>query len=566
MLHYRLLFFFLLVISSNLLAQVLPAERRTDWSKAGLTRPRPHYTNIKVITNFGAVGDGATPADAALSAAIQSLGSDSGTIFFPSGKYLFHLPITLRSGLVLRGGDASSSTLLFDLGGLHHAINITGSETADTALVTVSANKNSPFIIAPGAPFGAGEYIKLYHNDTALVDDALFSAGQIIRIKSVSGDTLWLESQLRKNYLLADIPRVKRLQMVNGSGIECLKITRLDSTSLKRSNIYMEFAADCWITGVESDTTNFAHVEVANSTNIHVSGSYFHHAFGYGPNGQAYGISAEWTTGECLFENNIFERLRHAMLVQSGANGNVFAYNYSRDPFKSEQTPFNLAGELVLHGNYPYLNLFEGNIVGNIVADASHGINGPFNTFFRNRTILYGVLMNTGSGDSTNYIGNEITGSGFVFGNYRPAGAGNFEYGNNHKGVVIPAGTNNLVDTSYYYNEPPGFWTNNFSWPPIGISNTISSGNTPAINRYNSGSTFTRCSPQYKYVFNRNGDWNNAANWLNNMVAPYSINTGSNVVIDPVNPGSCILQGKLIIAENGIFTIKAGKQLQLLSN
>jgi hypothetical protein len=39
----------------------------------------------------------------------------------------------------------------------------------------------------------------------------------------------------------------------------------------------------------------------------------------YGGGGKGYGISAEYTSGQCLIENNIFKHLSHSMLVQSGA-------------------------------------------------------------------------------------------------------------------------------------------------------------------------------------------------------------------------------------------------------
>jgi len=81
------------------------------------------------------------------------------------------------------------------------------------------------------------------------------------------------------------------------------------------------------------------------------------------------------------------------VLLQSGANGNVISYNYSLNPNQSDSPPANGAGDLVLHGNYPFANLFEGNICQNVMIDASHGINGPYNTFFRNRVQLYGIIM-----------------------------------------------------------------------------------------------------------------------------------------------------------------------------
>jgi hypothetical protein len=95
-----------------------------------------------------------------------------------------------------------------------------------------------------------------------------------------------------------------------------------------------------------------------------------------GGGGKGYGIMVQNTSGDCLIENNIFRHLRHSMILQAGSNGNVFGYNYSIDPYWTEVSlPSNAAGDIVLHGNYVYANLFEGNLGQQIVIDDSHGIN-----------------------------------------------------------------------------------------------------------------------------------------------------------------------------------------------
>lgn len=100
----------------------------------------------------------------------------------------------------------------------------------------------------------------------------------------------------------------------------------------------------------------------------------------------------QFTSNECLVQNNVFDYLRHAMILQAGANANVFAYNYSFNPFWTS-TPSNSAGDMVLHGNYPYLNLFEQNQGENIIIDNSHGPNGPFNTFLEIAHPLMGSFL-----------------------------------------------------------------------------------------------------------------------------------------------------------------------------
>ena len=72
-------------------------------------------------------------------------------------------------------------------------------------------------------------------------------------------------------------------------------------------------------------------MELCTSTNCEVSGSWLHHAFSYGGGGEGYGVLAYLTAGENLIVDNVFEHIRHAMIVQAGANGNMVAYNYSTD-------------------------------------------------------------------------------------------------------------------------------------------------------------------------------------------------------------------------------------------
>jgi polygalacturonase len=42
------------------------------------------------VLDFGAKGDGATPCSEAIQKALDAAGAVSGTVYFPSGKYLCH--------------------------------------------------------------------------------------------------------------------------------------------------------------------------------------------------------------------------------------------------------------------------------------------------------------------------------------------------------------------------------------------------------------------------------------------------------------------------------------------
>ncbi|MBK6753394.1 MAG: hypothetical protein IPG69_07305 [Flavobacteriales bacterium] len=482
-------------LAANLSAQVLPTARSTDWSKAGFQLSPPSSTITVDITTFGGIGDGVTANGAALFAAFTAVQGQAGVILFPPGDFLFTSTILLPDSVVLRGATADSTTLTFSLGGVGHCIAAIGQEEPQHfALSQNSARGDMHLSLASTVGIDVDDEIRLYRDDTALVVSpwALGTTGQLARVVSVDPDGVEIASALRAHYPLHAAPYFRKLAPVRHAGIECLRIVRTDATPPDEwSNIHFERASHCWVKGVESDRCNFAHVELFASTNCEVSGSYLHHAFAYGGGGQGYGVLAYFTAGENYIYDNIFEHLRHAMILQAGANGNVFAYNRSVDPYWTEGIfPPNSAGEIVLHGDHSYLNLFEGNIVQNIVIDDSHGSNGPFNTLFRNRAGGWGLIMNNAPAtDSVNFVGNEILGSP---GLYLPNGVGHFEYGNIVQGTVDPPGTGDLEDTTYYATSLPDFVQVIGGWPQVG-PNSLPPGSISAAERYAAGTALTVC-------------------------------------------------------------------------
>ena len=566
--NYFTVFFLLTIITVSVCAQVIPVNRITDWTLAGYPGKIPVYPLVKNITDYGGTGNSTHANDQALQAAIAGLNNQPGIVYFPAGTFLFNKPILLGGGIVLKGEGAGNTTLMFNLAGSNDLIKIAGAATGIVANITKPVYKDSNLVLADNASlFDVNDYVKIYQNDAALVNDswALESVGQILQIEKIEGNNIYFSDALRRNYLLADAPKIRKLTMVAGVGIECLKVKRMDATPLQTSNIYFLNAAKCWVKGVESDKSNFAHVKIAGSTHIEVSNSYFHGAFAYGGNGQGYGVTCEFTSGNCKIENNIFRQLRHAMLLQAGANGNVLSYNYSLQPFNTDTFPFNLSGDIVLHGNYPYQNLFEGNIVQNIIADVSHGINGPFNTFLRNRAELYGIFIVEGGGDSTNIVGNEITGAGYQQGNYYLQGSGNFEYGNMKKDTLVPEGTTQPVETSFLYSSTPSFWNIAAAWPSVGEPNLPGTKTSPAKQRFYAanGLTFCLSNSPVTYIFTGSGQWSVAANWANNNRPPALLSAGSEIVIDPPEGQKCVLDISYVINPGASLTVKEGKQFEI---
>ncbi|HTO15382.1 MAG TPA: glycosyl hydrolase family 28-related protein [Edaphocola sp.] len=479
------------------LSQILPTQYQSHWENAGMKQVFSATNNILNILDFGADSTGVLSSDTALLNALNTQSSSIKEIYFPEGNYLFNQTIILGANTILKGEGSHKTNLKFALGGTDkHGILIKGNATNIISLITNSVFKGDSVLkIAIPDSFNIGDFIKIEFNDSSLVTDSwgLGTVGQIVEILAKSGNDIKISSLIRLNYNLSDNPRIRKINMIKNVGIECLKILRTDSTIDQTHNILFEFVENAFVKGIVSEKSNFAHIALLNSTNIEIKGSCFYDAFGFGEGGKAAGILCGNTSNECLIENNVFDHLRHSMLLQTGANANVFAYNYSIHPFWNQSPlPSNAAGDIVLHGNYPYANLFEGNIVQNIVIDNAHGRNGPYNCFFRNRSELYGIIMNNNPAtDSIAFVGNEITNPNSPFGNYILFGAGHFQYGNNLNNVIKPNGTNNLIDTSYYLNNYPSFMTG-YSLPSIGTPNLLNSKTIPSKERYLAG-VLTTC-------------------------------------------------------------------------
>jgi hypothetical protein len=484
--------FSMLLAVSN--AQVLPLERSASWT---LASPRDTTTqNFQIIDvqQHNIVGDSSAPNDAALSQLLNNL--QSGAILeFPAGDFLFHSSINLPSDVVIRGEGAENTRFIMDLGGSGHAINIQSTTSSnDTSLITITAVKDSNFLyVFDASKFNIGDWFRISQNDSVFITSswALGSVGQILQIKDIRGNKIVLESPLRMDFDLTNAPYIKSMNPVKNVGIECIKILRIDDTSPQHSsNIRFNNAVNCWVQGVESENCTYSHIAAERSSNLLVSQCYFHHAFDYGGGGRAYGVMLHYTSGECRIEDNIFKHLRHSMIVQAGANGNVFAYNYSTDPYWST-IPSNAAGDMVLHGNYVFCNLFEQNICQNIVIDNSHGPNGPYNTFFRNRAEGFGIFFSAANSPSQNIIGNEITNisSPYNLVNYTIQGNDHFLYGNNNKGSIHPANTQSLTDTTYAYKCCPCY-LNSTQWAGIGTPNNVDVNTIAAKVRYDSGDMF----------------------------------------------------------------------------
>lgn len=468
-----------------------------DWHRAGLDQGVDGNQKVVNIHSFNPKN---TDATSALISAIQSLKGDKGVVFIPSGRYIITSMISLPSNVIIRGAGSDSTELVFvPQNGDDHCFSISAPQSASFSSVGASLKKGSSAIKASVLPDArTGDYLEIREKndswDVVPASWAKYCVGQIVKVVKVA-DSIYFDQPLRIKYDSFLNPEARKVNLVSNVGIEALKITRADSLNTgSGNNILFNYAANCWVKGVESVKSRGAHVLADACSHLLVTGCYFHEAYLYdGVNTNGYGVTLVDHTGDCLVENNVFSTLRHAMMVKQGANGNVFGYNYSTHVVRTE-FPNNGSGDISLHGHFPFANLFEGNIVQNINLDMTWGPAGPYNCFFRNRTELYGLIMADPNGAPLSnelFIGNEITGKDALYGNYLLTGKDNYAYGNNVKGAYKPSPISDIDTLSFYLADKPNFWTVHNGWPSLSLPSQPGSGTIPAQARYLSQSLKT---------------------------------------------------------------------------
>jgi len=403
-------------------------RNRVDWSNAGYEGSIPHITsNVIDMTQapYNCSGNGSTNNYNKVKTALDDADNRKGwtVLFFPPGTYKIKGsdPLNIPDSTIIRGDCPSSTTLkLMFKGGNNHdnggCFQAKGSDDGNLTDVLSGLHLNSKQItIADANAYKAGDFIEIrqdnipdlmYHAPGGLSGQtdsevaakgnlpwATRAVGEIARIVAKNGNTLYLDRGLHHTYNRHRNPEITKIIMASNIGIENIKlynyIKSSDASQINKNNRYwnywnikMSYCYNSWIRNVESRECVKGHVALYSSYHCEVSESYFNGAYHFGSGGFGSGVNMKYRTTLNLVENNIFSKLRHAMKISLGVNGNAFGFNYSR---KSEDNNIDKC-DISLHGFYPFMNLFESNKVKFIYSSDWNGSSGPGNTFFRNNT------------------------------------------------------------------------------------------------------------------------------------------------------------------------------------
>ena len=325
-------------------------------------------------------------------------------VYLPAGSYKITGPLFItRKSIVLRGAGPAKTRLLDAYtgdtpNGSSFCIRFKGWSTTLYADVVKGFQKGSTKItVADAAKFNTGDYVEISQkNDPAVIEGNIPSPnfnyqGQLMRVIEKRERELTLDRTLYYSYNPAMQIRINKLEMIEGCGIEDLYFEMKDPVlRINNSNFAFHQALHCWIRNIESFNANHAHIALDRSLACEFRHNYIHHANGYGSGGQGYGISVADKSTDNLVEDNVFYYLRHSMLAQNGATGNVYGYNYSHRMFDREYPNTDtLMMDMQIHGGHATMNLAEGNVLQHMGADNWWG-SDRHNTFFRNHVERYG--------------------------------------------------------------------------------------------------------------------------------------------------------------------------------
>lgn len=402
-------FFLLLVAEAR--SDLIPSDRITDWSIAGVPGGIPSYP---VWTNMsGLDSSGATDCRAAIQAALDACPAGYA-VKLPAGIFRIESMLSLTHTNVLRGSGSNSTTVLMaftsggSTAGIRIGVAIGGDTTWTNAVTAIKGSTNLSLLTTTGLAVSNIVAIEQL-NDNDLVWNASDEGGavgqdwyygtnyvlaQMLEIRSIDGTNVTFWPPLNwtwTNSLNAKLHRKGSGVWTYGCGIEDLTVGQTTSNGDK--NVDLMFAKYSWVYRVNSTNCYKYHCQVQGSLACEVRQSSFIGAQGSGSGG-SYGVAVAFGSTACLIEDNIFSDVISAMIYAEMAQGNVFGYNFVHRIRYSPSDFLQMA--MSVHDGHPMMNLFEGNVGTGFISDLIHG-SSSHQTLFRNRLVAGQTQTNGGS-------------------------------------------------------------------------------------------------------------------------------------------------------------------------
>jgi Concanavalin A-like lectin/glucanases superfamily/Pectate lyase superfamily protein/Divergent InlB B-repeat domain len=347
-------------------------------------------TNIINVKNFGAVGDGTNDDTAAIQGALNSSGN--AVCYFPPGTYKVTSTLSLGnpnypwawSSIILRGagptntfikGYGTSGPIIQGSGGgidagryQYLAVAAHRGDTTitlrgwDSLFQSESIGIISELNANAGSPWGVDPNVQAYEERSRC--QMLHVIGWNSSAQTITFDTP----------LYMDMDTNCQFSIGLGSddsviGIEDLSVENVGgpATGASIDTIKLIGLRNSWVRNCETKNATGYHIRLQQCMDCTIEGCYIHGYWSgsgsdWGGGNSVYGAGLYGQSTDNLVINNHFDHCRHAMPVENGSIGNVFAYNYDSNPInEGEENTDYLMGDEIMHGVSSW-NLWEGNI------------------------------------------------------------------------------------------------------------------------------------------------------------------------------------------------------------
>lgn len=517
-------------------ASPIPADRRMDW-KPGVPGGIPAYPVFASAgAAYGAKGDGVADDTAAIQKALDDC-PEGKAVLLPAGTYRLTATLKLSKGVVLRG-EGPGKTRLVNEATAGHVIAIANYDNETIATIVKGSTRGSTAITVDDASrLRPGDLILVDQlNDPELVsiegdggtcrwagrEDGKRAMGQLVELLRKDGNVLTLSRPLAIDFRPDLEPQALRTSdgVIRRAGLEDFSVETTKRRTDESSTIRFWNTMYCWVRNIESGRGWFGgHVTLKKSLGCEIRDSYFHHAHAYG-SGHGYAVLVTAQSTDTLVENNACYWLNTGPQLSSCGPGNVVAYNFAfrtwgRDFPDTEWAHMGLSQ----HAAHPFLNLWEGNVVGTVGFDSYWG-SSSHNTLFRNAVDMrnprldgqpmprnmVGIRMDRFS-RLNNALGN-VLGFDGMKGEYEAVGAspltvptvwvlglkddakvaetllrhGNFDWVTKQVQWDPRIKDRRLPDSLYLAGKPA--WFGKLAWPPVGPDAKPMAGTIPARERW----------------------------------------------------------------------------------
>jgi hypothetical protein len=538
--------------------EIIPSDRRIDWSYAGIPGGIPERTAVCATIDSAVYGNGVTNATDAIQDALDHC-PDGQVVVLPEGTYIIQGTVHLNDYDTLRGAGPGKTILKHTGGYSRSIVDMRGSvywqitslhKTHDV----LEANKDSWVItLSETSGIAPGDILLINQlNDNVLVDPVGVEGkctycgyeggdrvlGQFVEVTAVNGNQVSLNLPLHWTYD-ADLEpwayQVDAYALVRHAGLEDLTLTQ----DLPEVEFMIEMAGAqySWVRNVEISNIQRRGMWIIGSLQNEIRECYVHIGIdGYGRD-RGYGILLDSHSSNNLVENNILSTIDGGgVMTAGGASGNVIAYNYIHEILFDDPW-WMISSPSISHSPHPKMNLWEGNVGYKAEGDIIHG-SSSHNTIFRSRSkgwqsetittrnnavefaakntymnVIGSVLGTEGESNRYEVLPGQpyndwservIWALGVGSGVNDPNVAatllrhGNFDYVTNSV-VWDPAISNHDLPDSLYLSEMPTWWCQETPWPAIGPDVEGYSHAIPAERRFE-GLSCTQSSDQPTFV------------------------------------------------------------------